>query len=194
MERAVRARGLADGRIMSDRYFELVDEGILEPDDRVELLEGVVVAMSPQSPRHAGVVSCAYRALTRAVGERAAIRVQLPLVLGQHSVPDPDVAIVLGHESDYLRAHPTRALLVVEVADSSLQQDRLTKLGIYAAAGVPEVWIVNLRKNCVEIFRRPSRGSRRYRSTNTAARGDTLTPVSFSDVRIAVEKLLPSGR
>ena len=126
MGRAARTQALPAGRITSDRYFALVDEGVLEPDDRVELLEGVVVAMSPQNPRHAGIVSCVYRALIRAVGERAAIRVQLPLVLGRYSVPEPDVAVVAGRESDYLEAHPTRALLIVEVADTSLQQDRLT--------------------------------------------------------------------
>src|SRR5262245_19953782 len=149
-------------RYTVERYFALVDEGVLEPDDRVELLEGVIVAMSPGNPPHDGVVSVVARVLGKAVGDRAAIRCQVTLVLGRHSAPEPDVAVVAGRERDYMTAHPTTALLVVEVADSSLAQDRLTKAAMYAAAGIPEYWIVNLRDDCVEVLRAPAREQRRY--------------------------------
>ena len=144
-----------DAGFTRERYFALVDEGLLGPDDRVELLEGVVVAMPPGNPPHDAAVSMTTRALHRAVGDRAAIRCQLSLVQGPYSVPEPDVVVVPGREDDYAGAHPTTALLVVEVAASSLPQDRLTKARIYAAAGVPEYWIVNLRDDVVEVYRAP---------------------------------------
>jgi Uma2 family endonuclease len=126
-----------------ERYLGLVEAGVLSEDDRVELLEGVVVATTPSNPPHAAGVARADEALRPAIGKRAHIRPQLSLVLGR-SVPEPDLAVVPGSVGDYDRAHPTTALLVIEVADASLKQDRLSKAAIYAAAGIPEYWIVNL--------------------------------------------------
>jgi Uma2 family endonuclease len=182
----------ADLRLTSERYFALVEEGVLQPGDRVELLEGVVVAMSPQNPAHAAAVRRTDTTLRRVLGGRAVISVQSPLVLGRHSVPEPDVAVVPGRESDYDRAHPTTALLIVEVADSSLAQDRVTKTRIYAAAGIPEVWILNLRDDRVEVFRDPDPAARSYRTTRAAARGERLDLASFPDAGVAVDDLLPA--
>jgi len=123
-------------RYTRERYFALVEEGLLRADDRVELLEGMIVATSPQNPRHASATTRVYDALREALGRRAVIRVQLPLIAGAYSVPEPDVAVVPGRPADYDDAHPTTALLVVEVADSSLVEDRLTKAAIYAAADI----------------------------------------------------------
>lgn len=103
-----------------ERYFALVDEGLLTEEDRVELLEGVVVAISPRNARHDAAVSRVYEALRSAPERRAVIRVQCTLVLGRQLAPEPDVAVVPGALSDYDTAHPTTARLVVEVADSSL--------------------------------------------------------------------------
>jgi Uma2 family endonuclease len=128
------------------------------------------------------------------LGERALVRVQLPFVAGTHSLPEPDVAVVAGRVEDYDRAHPTAALLVVEVADSSLKQDRITKGAIYAAAGVPEYWIVNLRDDCVEVRRGPERAARRYATTTLARRGDSMGVLTLPGVRIAVDDLLLSAR
>src|SRR5437773_10804796 len=116
----------AASRCTSEEFFELVARGMLAPDDRVELLEGVIVAMAPQNPRHATGVHMVHDAVSRAVGTRALVRQQFPLIAGLLSVPEPDVAVVPGSVSDYLDRHPTTALLVVEVADSSIVQDRLT--------------------------------------------------------------------
>jgi Uma2 family endonuclease len=176
----------------ADQYLALVDQGVLGPDDRVELLEGVIVSMAPQNVPHAAGVSRALRALHRAVGDRAVVRPQLPLVLGRRSVPEPDAAVVAGCVADYDRAHPTTALLVVEVADSSLKQDRLTKRAIYAAAGIPEYWIVNLPEDCVEIRRGPEPAARRYATTTIARRGDTIEVGVLPGVRVTVHDLLPS--
>ena len=129
---------------------------------------------------------------TAAVGTRAAVRVQLSLVLGPHSVPEPDVALVPGRTADYDTRHPTTALLVVEVADSSLVQDRLTKAPVYAAGGVLAYWIVNLRDDRLEVFRTPDPATRTYAKTVVAGRGDRLEPVALPGISVAVGDLLPA--
>ena len=183
---------VAPARWTAEQYLALVDEGVLGPDDRVELLEGVIVSMAPHDVPHASGVCRVDDALHRALGDRAVVRVQLSLVLGKRSVPEPDAAVVAGRIPDYDRAHPTTALLVVEVADSSLKQDRLTKRAIYAAAGIPEYWIVNLPDDCVEIRRDPEPAARRYASVTIARRGDTIELGVLPGVRVSVDDLLPS--
>jgi len=125
------------------------------------------------------------------VGKRALIREEKCLILGLYSAPEPDVALVPGTHEAYDDAHPRTALLVVEVADSSLAQDRITKAAMYAAAAIPEYWIVNLRDDHVEAYRGPDPQARRYTEQRRAVRGETLELVAFPDVRIAVDELLP---
>ena len=175
-------------------YFGLVHRGVLRPDDRVELLEGLIVAMSPQNPRHATGIRLAHLVLQRLLGERATVQVQLPLILGAHSAPEPDVAVVPGCALDYTETHPTTALLIVEIADCSLVQDRLTKAAIYARAGIPEYWIVNLVVDRIEIFRKPVRKRGRYARTAAACRGDRIELVAFPDMSVAVDDLLPPAK
>jgi Uma2 family endonuclease len=180
-----------DSRYTCDEYLALVDAGVLRPDDRVELLDGVIVSMAPQNPPHASGTALVDDVLREALGKRAAIRVQLPLVLGRYSMPEPDVAVVPGKTTDYLTQHPTTALLVVETADSSLAQDRLTKARIYAAAGIPEYWLLNLRDGCVEVFRAPDPTARRYGTVTVAHPGDRIDLVALPGVTVAVQDLLP---
>jgi Uma2 family endonuclease len=179
-------------RMTVDRYLGLVEAGVLSEDDRVELLEGVVVAMTPSNPPHAAVLTMATRALLLAVGERASVRTQCTLVLGRFSAPEPDVAVVPGSDRDYLSGHPRTALLVVEVADTSLQQDRITKAAIYAAAGIPEYWIVNLRRGVVEVMRDPDRERARYRDARVCERGERIEPAAFPGAPVALADLLPT--
>jgi Uma2 family endonuclease len=180
-------------RYTAERYLELVHAGVLGPNDRVELLEGVIVAMAPQNPRHAAGIGRVDDALREAIGKRAVVRVQSPFVAGGYSVPEPDVVVVPGKRSDYDDAHPTRALLVVEVADTSLMQDRLTKAGIYAAADVPEYWLVNLRDDQVEVFRAPEPTASRYADTFVAHRGERLDVAVLPGASVDVSDLLPGG-
>lgn len=180
-----------DPRITAERYFALAESGVLEPEDRVELLEGVVVAVTPPNPPHDVATSIIGEALRAAVGTRAAVRVQCSLALGSHSVPQPDVAVVPGKHLDYLHEHPHTALLVVEVADSSLPQDRLSKSRIYATAAIPEYWIVNLRAMEIEIHREPDPPARCYLSITTRRTG-RLELVTLPGVAVeAAELLLP---
>jgi Uma2 family endonuclease len=178
-------------RYTHEQYFGLVNQGVLAPDDRVELLEGVIVAVAPQSPRHAAAVLRASSVLWRVVGDRASVAVQLPLIVGAHSAPEPDVAVIPGNPPQYDRSHPTSALLVVEVADSSLIQDRLTKAALYAAADVPEYWLVNLLDDCVEVFRAPEPMARRYTTRLMVRRGEELELVALPGASVAVDSLLP---
>lgn len=180
-----------DTRLTRGQYFGLVAAGRIQPEDRVELLEGVVVAMSPQNPPHAAAVRRTDTALRRALPAGTVVSVQSPLVLDERSVPEPDVAVVPGVEADYDRAHPRTAWLVVEVVDSSLAQDRITKTRIYAGAGIPEVWIVNLRDDCIEVLRDPNVAARAYGTTSIHARGEALHPAAFPAASVAVDELLP---
>lgn len=178
-------------RYTVDSYFALVESGDLLPDDRVELLEGVIVAEPLQNPPHASGTTRVSTTLRKAIGERAVIRVQLPFIVGPYSVPEPDVAVVPGSEADYDERHPTAALLIVEVADTSLPQDRLSKSRIYAAAGCPEYWLLNLRDDCVEVFRAPNEQARQYAERSVARRGDRLELVAIPGAHVAVDDLVP---
>jgi Uma2 family endonuclease len=177
-------------RLTVEQYFGLVEAGVLGEDDRVELLEGVIVAMSPTNPPHDSAVTRVSSALFEAVARRAVVRTQCSLVVGR-SVPEPDVAVVPGSLADYDTTHPSAALLVVEVADSSLPQDRISKARIYAAAGVPEYWIVNLREGFVEVLREPDAASARYLATHIARPSDRLELAALSGASVAVADLLP---
>ena len=141
--------------------------------------------------RHLQKLADAVRSIVR---DRAAVRTQSPFLAFPYSVPEPDVAVVPGRAEDYWERHPTSALLVVEVSNTSLKQDRLSKSRIYVGAAIPEYWIVNLRGDCIEVFRSPDRERRIYVERFTAQRGETLAPIAFPDGSVAVEALLPPPR
>ncbi len=175
---------------LAQEYFALVEVGLLSPDDRVELLQGLIVSMSPQQPRHAATVWWISGRLASMVGNRGLVRSQLPLVAAANSVPEPDVAVVPFRPDSYQSSHPGEALLVVEVADSSIGQDRLTKSRIYAAAGIPDYWLVNLRDSRVEWFRAADVAKRSYRESGAAVGGDRLPPTVL-DLDLRADDLFP---
>jgi Uma2 family endonuclease len=179
-------------RLTTEQYFGLVETGVLSEEDRVELLEGVIVAMTPTNPPHDSAVTRVSVALYDAVGRRAVVRTQCTFLVGRWSAPEPDVAVVAGSLADYDDVHPRTALLVVEVADSSLPQDRISKARIYAAAGVPEYWIANLRDGVVEVLREPDAAAARYRDSHIARPGDRLELAALPGAAIAVSDLLPA--
>ncbi len=118
-------------------YDRLIARGVLDTDDRIELLDGLMVVKEPQGSWHAGVVAHITSVLQRAFGERYSVRAHSPIALDDRSEPEPDLAVVTGRAKDYLRAHPASPVLVVEVADSSLAKDRLRKGGLYARGEPP---------------------------------------------------------
>ncbi len=154
--------------------------------ERVELIEGIVVRMAPIGPEHASVVDQLTKLLILALGDRARVRTQHPLLAADDSEPEPDVAVVPA--GTYLERHPDRAFLVVEVAASSLQYDRETKAPLYAVSNVEEYWIVDLGARVVEVYARPEGG--RYAESRRFALGDRLALASFPDVAIDVGRLL----
>lgn len=149
-------------RLTRAEYDRMVEIGLLE-GERVELLEGFIVTMSPQGTAHADAIRRLNMLLVRMLADVALVQVQLPLAVSDDSEPAPDLSdIPFG---DYTRDHPHHALLVIEVANSSLNKDRLTKGALYAAAGVPEYWVINLVEHVIEVHTDPA--GREYRSMVT---------------------------
>ncbi|HET7292249.1 MAG TPA: Uma2 family endonuclease [Vicinamibacteria bacterium] len=175
-------------RITVVDYHRMIEAGILGEDDRVELLEGVIVEMSPQSERHAQAIQRLTRILFRSLGEEYAIRPQLPLTFGENSEPEPDLAVLRAQDARSDQEHPTRALLVIEVAGESLRKDRAVKSNLYARFGVPEYWVVNLVERTIEVHRDPGADGH-YRATTTATVGDYVEATSVPGVRVAVAEL-----
>ncbi len=164
--------------------------GILTERDRVELIEGELIAMSPIGSEHAGTVNALNRLLVQAVGERGVVAVQNPVRLDDLSEPQPDFAVLRPRADDYRRATPRSVdvLLIVEVADTSLAYDRDVKRSLYARHGVPEFWIVNLAANEVEVCRAPT--GDQYASVSQVGRDGILEPELLSGVAIAVAAIL----
>ncbi len=170
-------------------YHRMAEAGILSEDDRVELLEGEIVTMSPIGSRHAACVA-RLTALLSGAGRRAILWVQNPIRLGEHSEPQPDVALLKSRPDFYASSHPgpEDVLLVVEVAETSAATDREVKVPPYACSGIPEVWLVDLAEDQVEVFREPS--ARGYQDLRVLRRGDSLAPLLFPDLLLPVDTVL----
>jgi Uma2 family endonuclease len=186
----VKTRGLR--RVEYDR---LVDLGMFT-GERLELLDGLLVVREPQSSPHAAVAAHVAQVLAAAFGSEWHPRLHSPLALDDDSEPEPDVAIVAGGPLEYVGAHPSTAALVLEVADSSLTLDRRLKGGLYARAGLPEYWIVNLAEGTLEVHRRPRRVADAthgwaYRSIEILRAPATVTPLAAPGTPIPVADLLP---
>jgi Uma2 family endonuclease len=181
-------------RISVDEYHRMIEAGILDEDEKVQLIDGMLVATTPQGQPHAFVIMRLTRLLARALSDDFEVLPQLPLTLGEDSEPEPDLAVVRAQDGASTTRHPGTALLVVEVAGDSLPFDRRTKLALYARAGIPEYWIVNLREAVVEVFREPDVPAGTYRATHVARRGETLAPATLPGVGVAVALLFPESR
>ena len=176
-------------------YDRMVEIGLLTEDDRVELVDGAILTMSPHNGPHATAIDLGNEALRAAFAERGHVRVQLPLSLDALSEPEPDLAVVEGGFRDYLDDHPASALLVVEVADTTLRFAR-RKGGLYARAGIREYWIVNLADRCLEVHRGPvARSEARYgwaySSVDRYGPDTTVSPLAAPSAEVGVAQLLP---
>jgi Uma2 family endonuclease len=177
-------------------YDRLIDFGVLQEDEPVELLGGQMIVAEPKGRRHSTAVGLTADALRAAFGAGWVIRVQDPVALDDESEPEPDVVVVPGQHRAYLAAHPERPALVVEVAESSLGFDRRFKSGLYARAGVSDYWIVNVVDDVLEVYRGPVADSGaefgwRYGSIQTFLPGALISPLCRPDVTVAVADLLP---
>lgn len=166
--------------------------GILTEADRVELIDGEIVQATSISRRHAVCVAQLTRRLTQALGDRALAWPQNPVRLPRDCEPQPDVTILRLPTERYLRQppHAEDVLWLIEVADVSYRYDRHVKLPLYARAGIPEAWLIDLTHEVVEIHRQPS--SRGYGCTYTMDRGTMLVPLTFGDVMIPAVDILPA--
>lgn len=158
-------------RLTVAEYHHMVDAHVFGDDDKVELIEGDLVVMSPQEPPHASVIAWLTRVLVRSLDDSFQVRVQLPLTHAR-SEPEPDLAVVATAEFERAPRHPEAALLVIEVADTTLRKDRLVKGPVYAEAGVPEYWIVNVAALQVERHRDPDPVQRLYRRFDVVVSGE----------------------
>jgi Uma2 family endonuclease len=177
------------GPLKRVEYERLAAAGCFE-GQKVELLFGVVVPMTPIDPPHSESTEVLRETLRRKLGDRARVRGQNPFAASDISEPEPDVSVVPNR--DYWTEHPAKAFLVVEVARSSLLRDRGQKLALYATADVDEYWIVNHVDGVIEVYRDRHAGA--WRSRTMHYRGDTIAMLAFPDVEVAVSEVLPPAR
>lgn len=186
-------------RFTLNEYQHLIDLGLFHEDERLELLDGLLVEMSPINPRHAECIDKLSEVLHFLLYKKARIRVQSPIALeGRASQPQPDVTIAIRRPEGYADRHITaqEVLLLIEVADSSLHTDQTDKLEIYAAEGIKEYWIFNLVDSQVEVYQEPylsATGEGGYKLKRTYASNDTVSTQAFPECQIALNEILPRG-
>ena len=178
-------------RFTVHEYHRMGEVGILHEDDRVELIDGEIVEMSPIGGRHALCVSLLNRLLVRSVGDRAIVSPQNPVRLDEHHEPQPDLTVI--RDRAYGRSLPTPedTLLLIEVSDTTLAYDRNVKLPIYARAGIPEVWIVDVNGGRLERYTGPSGDL--YRHAELVRSGESLASKTLPDLTLAVDDVLGPG-
>jgi Uma2 family endonuclease len=173
-----------------EEYYRMAEAGVFAEGERVELLEGEVHTMTPQNARHMRVIDRLTARLVPAVGEDLYVRVQGPITLTDESEPEPDLAVLRKADVEAAEVrHPSFALLVIEVSESSLSKDRGLKARLYARAGIPEYWVVNLRNQVVEVYTQPLPEQGGYEAVRTCARGQVLQGTSLPQLTIEVESL-----
>jgi Uma2 family endonuclease len=174
-------------KLTVDHYHKMAETGILTALDRVELIEGELIDMAPIGSRHATRVDYLNRLLVKQVSDDHLVRVQNPVRLGKHSEPEPDIAIV--HNRRYSKAHPIPkdVLLLIEVADTTVQYDREIKVPLYARHHIPEVWLLDLPKGCLEIYLQP--GKKGYRQILLPDPDETISPSLVPEVSVRIAEL-----
>lgn len=177
-------------------YERLIDLGAFQPGDRVELVGGDLMVCEPQGTPHMTGIRMAEEVLRQVFADGWEVRTQAPVALDDESEPEPDVVVAPGTLRDYRHAHPTRPVLLVEVAEASLESDRQHKGSLYARARVPEYWIINLVDSLLEVYRDPIADPAapfgwRYSSISRLGPRDFVSPLETRQVRVAVADLLP---
>ena len=177
-------------------YDRLIDKGVFQPDERLELLAGHLVVREPQGDPHILAIERLNELLRVAFGPEWRVRIQLPIALDDESEPEPDVSVAAGRPLETTEAKPSRLALVVEVAELSLALDREHKGSLYARARVPEYWIVNLVDRDLEVYRDPRPDASAsygwaYRSVQSLSAGEHVSPLAVPTASISVADLLP---
>ncbi len=176
-------------RFTVEDYNRMGQAGILSEDDRVELIDGEIIVMTPIGSPHAGKVNRLNHLFAPRLRGRAIVTVQNPIVMPPDSEPQPDLALLRLRADFYEHSHPgpEDIILLIEVSDTSLVYDRTVKLPLYARAGIREVWIVDLAAESVEVHQEPVAGA--YRSVQRFTRGQAFAPQAFPDLRLSVDEI-----
>jgi Uma2 family endonuclease len=171
-------------------YQQMAEAGILTKDDRVELIKGEIVKMSPVGRRHAACVKRLAKLFIVRLGSAVTVGVQDPVELDDSTQPQPDLALLQPREDFYESGHPKPGdiFLIVEVADTTVEADRQVKIPLYASAGIPEVWLVDINEGCVEVHRHPS--GEGYGEVLKCRRGESAVVGAFADVSFTVDEVL----
>ena len=177
-------------RFTTGDFHLMVEAGILAEHDRVELIEGEIIQMSPVGHRHWVRVNRPNNLFVRAFGERAVISCQSSVELSECSEPQPDIVVFKPRSDFYAGKNPTPAdvLLVIEVADSSLRYDREIKIPLYARAGIPEYWIEDAKRDVLHVHRDPA--GETYATSFELQRNDVIAPLAFPDLQFSIDHLL----
>ncbi|MBI5206656.1 MAG: Uma2 family endonuclease [Candidatus Firestonebacteria bacterium] len=177
-------------RFTINEYYHLAKAGILQEDDNVELIEGRIIDMTPIGSKHASCVKRIMELLINRLQKKATIGVQDPIDLNEQTELEPDITILIKRADFYAEHHPRPedVLLIIEVADSSLEYDKTVKIPLYAKANIQEVWLINLIENIIEIYRNPSQIG--YKFYEKASKEDTIFPLCFPDINIKASEIV----
>jgi Uma2 family endonuclease len=178
-------------RLTVDDYHRMSRAGILHEDDRVELIEGELIEMAVIGSHHFATVNKLNRQFSDEAGDTYIVSVQNPVRLSRHSEPQSDLALLRPHADQYASGlpGPEDVLLIVEVSDSTVTADRKVKLPLYAAAGIPDAWLVNIPRRSVEVHLEPRGG--RYQQVTVFRKGERIPLMVLPEVSVAVEDILP---
>lgn len=184
-------------RFTIEQYHRLIDQETLSTEERTELIEGEIIQMVAKGNLHAVCCRNLIRELSKLVWDKATLQCQDPIMLSNYSEPEPDLAIARNRDDNYLSNHPTPAdiLLVIEIADSSLEYDRQVKLGLYAKSGISDYWIFNLIENQLEVYCHPYQKSQShsfdYRRKQIFLPNETVALPGLADAILDLAKVFP---
>ncbi len=172
-------------------YYRMAEAGILEPDERVELIEGQIIRMAAKGTAHEASIRRTARLFQNLLVGQASVHTQSPIRLNNYSEPEPDVAVVQINPLDYADHHPTpeEVYLVIEVADSNLSKDREIKARIYAQAGIADYWILDVNQRQLLVLRSPSENG--YQSELVLTEDGNISPLRFPNISVTVQEILP---
>jgi len=171
-------------------YYKMAESGIFTENDRVELIRGEIIEMSPIGRRHAVCIILLETVLSEKLRKRALISIQNPIQLDDTSEPQPDVVLLKNPIDTYRKRHPQPAdiFLIIEVADTTVKYDREVKIPLYAEANIPEVWLVDINNNCAEMYRQPTPDG--YQNMQKFTGEQSLSILAFPDIMITVNEII----
>jgi Uma2 family endonuclease len=179
-------------RLSVQEYHRMAESGILQPDERVELLDGQIIKMAAKGTAHSAAVTRIEKLLRSRLGDRVLLRFQDPIHLNDHSEPEPDIAVVQADPTDYEDHHPTPAevFLLIEVSDSTLKFDCEVKAPAYARSGIQECWVLDVNARKLRVYRVPDAAG--YQSESILSEELSIAPLAFPDCTIVIKEMLRS--